>query len=834
VGQLVFCKRRRGEAGTYLANAEGKNLQRIMFLCGAEIAPRFAPDGKCLAFSSLKAGKPIVWIANREGGERQEVCAGDQPTWSPDGSRIFFRRAGQIVERSVADGKERIVSPPKWKACAFPDCSPDGQRLLFAAEVEGRAQLFVTAVGSQAPQPLADLGVVSPARWSPEGRRIAYADDTRIMVMAADGSWRYRLTTGGGLHRYPAWSGDGTMLAYCHSPLINGGWMLCVAKADGTQTRVLPKEDDVVSFFAPDWHPGTVRPAESAAGIRPAPRVSVWDAAGLPILDPARRDEWPQQRSGRKPVLGGRVFENGVILENERIVLVLQSKASSVRLWPKPLTTQTPALELIPVSERGEAAGRVVSVSLTRNDGEEAVVELSTAAPGGPAVRTSWRMCGNGPLVQVSPVENAGSLRIHTALKRVVVPDRFANDLLCEPALSAGTRIALPSAPMVLGFGGSGDTVLELASPAEGQAIDLLKDAGPATCFSGAEVRFAKTSVILGVLTGQTLWYEERPNVKYERKRLDLNWEMPGPGAWRLAVRVDGKSYSETFLEKESPRFDGKKLFLTPQEDFAGRVDLALVYLYGRSPGIALDRWTPTDIALDGLGLASYRRAFDIDGLLSYRTASRQTTWADVFGTLRSLEHLYSRGAEKAERTFAEHLCDEIPAFFEGMDGRLGAFVAFRREVAQQTRVLEGTPPTGAAFLAAIKPALDRLDDACQKREKLPALAEAAGYAAQIKELTPQDMKDTAEKRRKFSTSNEKLSRAAQARADVIRVFRSAAVQLRDLAGMACTEHPQLRDAATKLRQSAQEVLRNRYYFEADWHGEVYRVAPFWLGPRPY
>jgi hypothetical protein len=520
-----------------------------------------------------------------------------------------------------------------------------------------------------------------------------------------------------------------------------------------------------------------------------------------------------------------------VVVENDRALLMLCPKAGPALLCSKPVKKQTPIIELVPVSEKGEEACGVESLKLTSNDGEEAVVELSSTTAGGQKFRTSWKISGAWPFVQVSPTENAGCLRIRAPMKFAVIPDRFADDLLYESALYAGTRMALPGAPIILGFLGSGDSVLELACPSDGQTTDLLKDAGRGKHFSGAEVHFAKEHFIVGILTGQRLWHEERPNAKYDRKRIDLKWEMPTPAAWRLALRVNGRDYSGMFTEKESQRFDGKKLFLTDQEEFSGKVDLALVYLYGRSLGTAADKLTPVDLALAGLGAGSFLSALDIEGLLSYRTAPRRTAWADIFASLQSLRYLYENGVEKEERIFVEHLCDDVPAFLEGMDGRLDEFAAFTREVAQLSKTTGKATPKDEAFFVGIKAILGKLEDACKKRGQLMAAAEAVRYAAQIKELTPKDIPD---KKKNFSEPWEKLSQAAKGRADLIRVFRGLARELRDCAGMSCVEDSELRGPATRLRQLTQGVLRNRYYFEADWRGESYKEAPFWLGPRPY
>jgi Tol biopolymer transport system component len=169
-GNLLFCKRSKAEAGTYVADAAGQNLKRILFLCGPDIAPRFAPDGTRIVFTCPKAGQPWVWIAARDGQDRKAICEGEQGTWSADGARIFFRRGGEIVERDHASGTEKTVSPPGWKSCAFPDCSPDGKRLVFCAEKEGRTMLLVTTLGGR------DTKSLSEKPLSPETGARGFSD----------------------------------------------------------------------------------------------------------------------------------------------------------------------------------------------------------------------------------------------------------------------------------------------------------------------------------------------------------------------------------------------------------------------------------------------------------------------------------------------------------------------------------------------------------------------------------------------------------------------------------------------------------------------------------
>jgi hypothetical protein len=444
-------------------------------------------------------------------------------------------------------------------------------------------------------------------------------------------------------------------------------------------------------------------------------------------------------------------------------------------------------------------------------------------------VRTSWKIEGDWPLVQVRAMENTARLRVAAPLPYAVVPDRFADDLVYEPASYAGSRVALPLAPMSLGLLGSGNAELVVVCPSQRQTLDLLKDAGRDGPFSGVEACFAGERLVVGLLAGSNLWHAERPGVKYERSRINLGWDIPGPGAWRLAVRAGGRNYAEMFDEKASRRLEGIRLSLTAQEEFTGVIDLALVYIYGGSSGTPPDRLLPADLALHGMGIGPFLKALDIEGLQSYRTAPRQTTWADIFATLASLRYLYDNEVAKEEQAFAGHLCDDVPALLEGMDGRLAEFAQFTRQVAQTAGIRE---TAHASFLAAaIRPACEKLEEACKKRERLPAAAEATRLTTQIQGLASRDLPD---KKERFLDLWQRLSREARARAEIIRAFRGAVRELASAAGMCCAEHPEFRREASRLRNLAQGVLRNRYYVERDWRGELQREPPDWLGPPPY
>jgi hypothetical protein len=169
------------------------------------VEPRWSPDGGRLAFvSSSFKGRWHIFIAtvrpdgtpgridriteDRPGGlPRYYYGEHDQylsPSWSPDGQDlIFISNRGHIwgsggfwrmPARSGAEPRELRYEETTWKA--RPDWSRDGKRVVYSSYL-GRQwhQLWLmTPDGGDPLQLTYAEGDATAARWSPDGRRIAY------------------------------------------------------------------------------------------------------------------------------------------------------------------------------------------------------------------------------------------------------------------------------------------------------------------------------------------------------------------------------------------------------------------------------------------------------------------------------------------------------------------------------------------------------------------------------------------------------------------------------------------------------------------------------------
>src|ERR671923_2214033 len=233
--------------------------------------PSFSPDGSGIVFSSGRDGefdpevgydRLALFTASSSGGDEQRLTKGaydDQPDWSPDGSKVVFVRkrfsAGQsppshfpkreeLWTVDVDTKREDLVlrAPPRsGDPYAFhsPVWSPDGSEIVFSRAGPRAHGLWVIAAdGSNPRRIIADTGgsyFDSPGlAWSPDGRELAFHGGTEhgagIVVMDLDDGRRHLFAPGGW---WPAWSPDGSQIAYFEFQPPDNGYQLTLQNVRG-------------------------------------------------------------------------------------------------------------------------------------------------------------------------------------------------------------------------------------------------------------------------------------------------------------------------------------------------------------------------------------------------------------------------------------------------------------------------------------------------------------------------------------------------------------------------------------------------------------------------
>jgi Tol biopolymer transport system component len=256
---------RREPATVALLDDRGADVALTRGVPAPAFSPSFSADGAALLFhtgrsvdsrSALMSGQmtpvgsPVAPILD-DGARNYHV----QP--SPDGTRIAFD-SDRDGERGVYIADRNGANPGRVSGrgyAAVPSWAPDGGRLTFVRAEEGNRRvwnLWLLSLGSGEIRRLTGFryGQTWSASWFPDGRRIAYSHEDRLVVLDVDSaaSREYPTPMAGRLVRTPAVSPDGSQAIFQVSG--SGAWLL--EFQTGSMRRVLGDRSAEEFAWSPD------------------------------------------------------------------------------------------------------------------------------------------------------------------------------------------------------------------------------------------------------------------------------------------------------------------------------------------------------------------------------------------------------------------------------------------------------------------------------------------------------------------------------------------------------------------------------------------------------
>jgi len=194
----------------------------------------------------------------------------------------------------LSQGSPELLQLPTGMAISDPTPSPDGRMIAFvvADYVDNTGDIWLVNRDGSGLRNLTGDGPLDDApAWSPDGSRLAYRSFREenfgdIWTIRVDGTGRANLTPRTGTfvldqHR-PDWSPDGTRIVYAGTG--GGDWGIWVMQADGSQKRQLTSTPELDT--EPVWSPDGKRIAFRRTGSAGSDLVLMApDGTGVRVID---------------------------------------------------------------------------------------------------------------------------------------------------------------------------------------------------------------------------------------------------------------------------------------------------------------------------------------------------------------------------------------------------------------------------------------------------------------------------------------------------------------------------------------------------------------------
>lgn len=228
------------------------------------LSPRFAPDGKRIAYVSFEQRRPRIFIQHIDTGRREQITnfegLNGAPAWSPDGSKLAFvlSKDGnpEIYVMNVASRQlSRVTNDSSIDTEPF--FGRDGSTIYFTSDRGGKPQIYKTSINGGGAERVTFVGNYNA------NPKLSADEKTLVMIHRQDGFTNFkvaaqdmqrgsvRILTDSNLDESPTVAPNGTMVIYATRQ--QGRGVLMLVSINGRVRLPLPTAQGEVR--EPSWSP---------------------------------------------------------------------------------------------------------------------------------------------------------------------------------------------------------------------------------------------------------------------------------------------------------------------------------------------------------------------------------------------------------------------------------------------------------------------------------------------------------------------------------------------------------------------------------------------------
>ncbi|WP_410524879.1 Tol-Pal system beta propeller repeat protein TolB [Pseudomonas sp. DTU_2021_1001937_2_SI_NGA_ILE_001] len=228
------------------------------------LSPRFAPDGKRIAYVSFEQKRPRIFVQHIDTGRREQITnfegLNGAPAWSPDGNKLAFvlSKDGnpEIYVIDMASRQlTRVTNDPSIDTEPF--FGRDGSTIYFTSDRGGKPQIYKTSIGGGGAQRVTFVGNYNA------NPKLSADEKTLVMIHRQDGFTNFKVAaqdlargsvkilTDSNLDESPTVAPNGTMVIYATRQ--QGRGVLMLVSINGRVRLPLPTAQGEVR--EPSWSP---------------------------------------------------------------------------------------------------------------------------------------------------------------------------------------------------------------------------------------------------------------------------------------------------------------------------------------------------------------------------------------------------------------------------------------------------------------------------------------------------------------------------------------------------------------------------------------------------